>query len=104
VFGTQRSTNPRTKIFVANWAEMEAKGSEEGWFRARIKAEKGKLEPAICNFQFPKMHIVGHVSNSIRRIGGHANFATDISELLHIDNVKESYRASNGVQYKEQML
>jgi len=37
-------------------------------------------------------------------MGSPDNFSTDISELLHIENVKEAYRTSNRVQYDEQML
>jgi len=76
----------------------------EGWSREWMKAEKEKLETAIYHFQFPKMHILGHVSNSIRQMGSPDNFSTPISELLHIENVKEAYRASNPVLYEEQML
>ena len=32
------------------------------------------------------------------------NFTTDISERLHIVNVKEAYRSSNQVNYIRQML
>ena len=45
---------------------MEAKGSEEGWSRHQMKAEKEKLETAIYYFQFPKIHRLSHASNSIR--------------------------------------
>ena len=69
-----------------------------------MKAEKEKLETAISHFQFPKMHMLSHASNSIRRIGSLDNFSTDLSELLHRENVKEAYHASNRVQYEEQML
>ena len=83
---------------------MEAKGSEEGWSRQRMNAEKEKLETVIYHFQFPKMHMLSHASNSIRGMGSPDNFSTDVSELLHRENVKEAYRASNRVQYEEQML
>ena len=65
VFRPQRSTKARTMNFETKWAAMEAKGSEEGWSSTRMKAEKEKLETAIYHFQFPKMHVLGHVSNSI---------------------------------------
>ena len=104
VFRPQRSTKARTKNFEKKWAEMEGKGSEEGWSGQRLKAEKKKLETAIYHFQFPKMYMLSHALNSIRRMGSPDNFSTDISELLHRANVKESYPASNRVQYEEQML
>ncbi|KAG0643370.1 hypothetical protein HOY80DRAFT_997773 [Tuber brumale] len=50
------------------------------------------------------MHMLSHASNTIHRIGSPDNFSTDISELLHIENIKEAYRASNRVQYEDQML
>ena len=48
--------------------------------------------------------MLGHVSNSIRQMGSPDNFSADILELLHIENVKEAYSASNRGQYEEQML
>jgi len=104
LFHPQRSTKARTKNFERNWAAMEAKGSAEGWSRARMQAVKEKLWTAIYHFHFPKMHMLGYVSNTIRQMGSPDNFSTDISELLHIENVKEAYCASNRVQYEKQIL
>jgi len=50
------------------------------------------------------MHLVSNMSESIRRMGSGDNFTTDISERLHIANVKETYRSSNNVNYIRQML
>ena len=69
-----------------------------------MKADNEKLETAIYHFQFPKMQMLSHSSNSIRRMGSPDNFSTDVSEHLHIENVKEAYCASNRVQCEEQML
>jgi len=69
-----------------------------------MKAEKEKPETAIYHFQFPKIHRLSHASNSIRRMGSPDKFSTDISELLHIENIKEAYSASNREQYEEQMF
>jgi len=104
VFRPQRSTKARTKNFQRKWAAMEAKGSEEGWSGARMKVEKEKLETEIYHFQFPKMHKLGHVLISISQMRSPDNFSTHILELLHIETIKEAYRASNRVQYEEQML
>ena len=68
VFRPQRSTKARTKNFEKKWAEMEANRSEEGWSRRRVEAEKEKLETAIYHFPSPKMHMLSHVSNGIRRM------------------------------------
>jgi len=50
------------------------------------------------------MHLVSHKSESIRQMGSGDNFTTDISERLHIGNVKEAYRATNKVNYIQQMV
>jgi len=50
------------------------------------------------------MHLVSHISGSIRRMGSGDNFTTDISERLHIANVKEAYRSTFKVNYIRQML
>src|SRR5205807_5387565 len=68
VFRVQRSTKARTNNFKKRWATIEVRGTEEGWSMPRMKAEKEKLESAIYHFQFPKMHMLSHVSSSIRRM------------------------------------
>jgi len=50
------------------------------------------------------MHLVSQISESICRMGSSDNFTTDISERLHIANVKEEYRSSYKVNYIRQML
>jgi hypothetical protein len=50
------------------------------------------------------MHLVSYISESIRQMGCGDNFTTDISEQLHIANVKEAYRSSSKVNYIRQML
>ena len=85
----------KTNTFEKKWAETEAKGSEEGGSRQQMMMEKEKLETAIYRFEFPKIQMLSHVTNSIRAMGYADNRSTDISELLHIENVKEAYGASN---------
>jgi len=50
------------------------------------------------------MHLVGHLSEPIWQMGSGNNFTTDISEWLHMGNVKEAYRSTNKVNYIRQML
>ena len=50
------------------------------------------------------MHLVRHLSESIQHMGSGDNFTTNISERLHIGNVKEAYRSTNKVNYIGQML
>ena len=90
VFRVQRSTKARNKNFEKRWAAIEARGSEEGWSMPRMTAEQEKLESAIYHFQFPKMHMLSHVSSSIRRMGSPDNFSTDISELFPYRKCQES--------------
>jgi len=50
------------------------------------------------------MHLVRHISESIQRMGSGDNFTTNISEWLHIGNLKKAYRSTNKVNYFEQLL
>jgi len=50
------------------------------------------------------MHLVSCMPESIWWTGSGDNFTTDISERLHIGNVKEAYRSTNKVNYIQQML
>jgi len=50
------------------------------------------------------MFLVSHISESIWRMGSGDHFTTDISEWLHIPNMKEAYRSSNKINYIRQMV
>jgi len=64
----------------------------EAWWQAIGVQELQKtIEQRVIHFGYPKMHLVSHISESIRRMGSGDNFTTDISERLHIGNVKEAY-------------
>jgi hypothetical protein len=77
---------------------------ELGWTEARINREYENLRTEIYNFQFPYMHLLSHITESIRQMGSTDNFSTDVSELLHIEIVKEAYRLTNLVSFQDQML
>jgi hypothetical protein len=50
------------------------------------------------------MQLGSFVAESIRRMGSGDNITTNISERLHIANVKEANRSSNKVNYIQQIL
>jgi len=77
---------------------------EAWWETIGIQALRKTIEQRVIHFGYPKMHVVSHISESIRRMGSGDNFTTDISQRLHIANVKEAYRSSNKVNYIRQML
>jgi len=61
----------------------------EAWWQAISVQELRKtIEQRVIHFGYPKMHLMSHISESIRRMGSGDNFTTDISERLHIGNVK----------------
>jgi len=77
----------------------------EAWCETiRIQALRKTIEQRVIHFGYPNMHLVSHISESIRRMGSGDNFTTDISERLHIANLKEAYQSSNKVNYIQQML
>jgi len=77
----------------------------EAWWQAiGVQELRKTIEQRVVHFGYPKMHLVSHISESIRRMGSGDNFTTDISERLPIGNVKEAYRSSNKVNCTRQML
>jgi hypothetical protein len=72
---------------------------EAWWETIGIQALQKTIEQRVIHFGYPKMHLGSHISESIGRMGSGGNFTTDISELLHIANVKEAYQSSNKVNY-----
>ena len=77
---------------------------EPWWETFVIQALQTAIEQCVIYFGYPMMHLVSHISKSIRRMGSSDNVTTDISERQHISNVKEAYRSSNKVNYIRQML
>ena len=55
------------------------------------------------NYNFPKMHLLSHLTDHIRQHGSCDSWTTDVSEGLHI-SLKDAYRASNRVNFMEQIL
>jgi hypothetical protein len=106
VFRPYRITKPRERKFQKQWskAQEEARSKGQRWTDAQKARKKEQLEREVFHFAFPKMHLPSHIEESIRRMGSPDNFTTDISELLHVENIKEAYRASNRVGYIPQML
>jgi len=70
---------------------------EAWWETIGIQALWKTIEQRVFHFGCAKMQCVSHISESIRRMYSGDNFTTDISERLHIANVKEVYRSSNKV-------
>ena len=103
-FRDQRVTDAGKRKFDALWDCKLNKARERGWAQARIDREYEQLRAEVYHFQFPKMHLLSHISESIRWMGSPDNFSTDVSEVLHVEMVKESYRSTNRVNFKEQML
>jgi hypothetical protein len=61
---------------------------EAWWETIGIQALWKSIEQRVTNFGHPKMHLVSHISESIRQMGSGVNFATDICKQLHIANMK----------------
>jgi hypothetical protein len=55
-----------------------------------IQALRKIIEKHVLPFSNPKLHPVSHILDSIRQMGSGHRFSTDISERLHIPNVKDA--------------
>lgn len=56
------------------------------------------------HFNFPKLHFLEHYVYLIRRYGTTDNYNTEATERLHIDLVKDAFRATNHKDHVEQMV
>ena len=74
------------KEFSIHWIEFQA-----WWEAISIQAVRNTIDQRAIHFGYPRMHLVGHVSESIGRISSSDCFTTKIFERLHIANVKEAY-------------
>jgi hypothetical protein len=77
---------------------------KDWWETIGIQALRKTIEQRVIHFGYPKMNLVSHISESIRAMGSGENFTTNISDRLHITNVKEAYRSSNKVNYIRPMF
>jgi len=87
------------KEFSIRLLEFEAWSETIG-----IQVLRNTIEPHIIQFGYPNMHLVSHISESIRRMDSGDNSTSDNSEWLPISNMKGAYRSSNKVKYIQQML
>jgi thiaminase len=95
IYGITLNEQKRFKTeFSIRMIEFEA-----WWDTIGIQAVRKTIEQRVIHFGYPKMHLVSHISEAIGRTGSGDNVTTDISDRLHIANVKEAYRSSNKVNY-----
>ena len=74
--------------------------------RQREELAAMREDEAIENahFNFIKMHLLEHFGSTVQRFGSIPLFSTDISELAHKAQIKESYRRSNKNNAATQIL
>ncbi|KEP47678.1 hypothetical protein V565_147660, partial [Rhizoctonia solani 123E] len=63
---------------------------------------KSPKENLRNHFNIPKLHILRHLADHVELKGTADNYTTEAMEHLHIDLVKNAYRASNRRNWKEQ--
>ena len=96
---TSNEQNQFKKEFSIRVTEFEA-----WWETIDIQALQKTIKQHVIHFGYPKMHLVSHISESIRRMGSGDIFTPDIFERLHIANVKQGYQSHNKVDYIGQMF
>jgi hypothetical protein len=55
------------------------------------------------DFNFPKLHLLSHLTDHVRQHGSCDSWTTDVSEGLHM-SLKDAYRATNRVNFIPQLL
>lgn len=82
------------------------KQSEAGQLMGNAQIEQAyrALQLKVNNLASIEMLLPTHIPHYVRYLGSPDNFSTDISELLHIENVKEAYQTTNKVNYEKQIM
>jgi len=65
------------------------------WQAIGIQEHRKRIQQPVIHFRYPKMHLVSHISESIRRECSLDNLACNISKLLHISTVREACGSSS---------
>jgi len=96
----------RDLCYLIEWAEQAKNGfsirligCEAGKWAIGIQELRKPIEQCVIHFRYQRIHLVSHISESIRWIGSSENLTTHISRWLHMGNVKEAYRSTNKVNY-----
>lgn len=67
-------------------------------------ARRGEKGTVIPHFNIPKLHTAGHLAEQVLAKGTADNYTTETIEHLHIDTLKEAYKATNQKDWKRQMV
>jgi len=62
---------------------------EAAWLAINVQELWKTIEQRVINFEYPRMPLMRHISESIRRMASCQNDTTHISGWLYIRNVKE---------------
>jgi len=77
----------------------------EAWRQAiGVQEVRKTIKQRVIHFRYPKMHLVNHISDSIRRMGSGNDCTTYVFERLHVGNVKEAYLSTNKLNCIQHML
>jgi len=81
--------------------------------KRRRQVDQGRLERANqptdlirCenHFNFIKMHYLSHFASHVGHFGSISMYSTEIGELAHKEQIKDSYRTSNKNEATRQIL
>lgn len=67
-------------------------------------AQQGKKGAVIPHFHIPKLHTARHLAEQVRAKGTSDNYSTEVVEHLHIETLKEPYKATNRKEWKRQTV
>jgi hypothetical protein len=79
-------------------------GFQAWWLPIGVQKLGNTIKQHVILFRYPMLHLVSHISESIRQVSSSNNFITNIFEWLHIGNVKEAYGSTNTANYIRQMF
>ena len=96
VFKQQKMTETRSKVYEAALKDLRTEHAakyslpeNQRWkTRKHQEIAEATAQSTAGIFVSPKVHMIQHITDSIKSMGSADNFTTDISELLHKNHLK----------------
>ncbi|KAG8731303.1 hypothetical protein FRC10_001905, partial [Ceratobasidium sp. 414] len=85
--------------YTKSYAEFHE--NKSAWIENESRAGKNGV---IEHFNIPKLHNARHVPEQVVLKGAITNYSTETMERLHIDFIKDGYRASNHRDWLQQLI
>lgn len=102
IYLAQLPSHTDSTLAAFQQAYMEFHQYKDIWIKNGARqGEKGNVIP---HFEIPKLHAPHHLVEQVLAKGTTDNYSTEVVEHLHIDTLKEPFKATNRKDWKQQTV